>query len=308
MSEESKLRIQRVIEELNYRPNNMARGLKSNKSNLIGVIVIDMTNPYYSILLKGIVDCCKEYGYNFVLANSENDSNKEKEYIQSMLDQRVDGLIINTTCNNNECLVELSEGGIPVVLADQLMVPTLFDTITTNDYRTTCNTIQHLFESGFRKVGFFTQEMDNVSTRKIRCQAYRDAYKRIMNENPQIYTINVKDENSVIRSIENFMKANISQPRAIFTVNNLTMLSVLQAINKLGLRIPQDIGIGGYDDLPWMELIGPGITAISLSSYELGQKCVKRLMMRINQKRNVKPKIIEIPSQLIVRGSTKLYK
>jgi LacI family kdg operon repressor len=306
MSTESRDKIQQIIKELNYRPNNLARSLKSNKSKLIGIIVEDITNPFYSILIKGIGDSCKEYGYNFVMANIDNDSVLEREYILSLLDHRVEGFIIQSTCENNDFLIEMSHRGIPIIMVDRVIKPLLFDTLTTNDYQITYNAMQHLLDSGFQKIGFFTQKIRNISTRIIRSQAYTDACKQMFNQEPQIYIID-GDLDSTADSIKNFLEANKKQRKAVFTTNGLAMLNVLKAVNVLGLRIPQDLGICGYEELSWTGLIGPGITAIFQPSYELGQKCVDRLMKRINQrKRNTKPRVIELPCQLIIRGSTRL--
>jgi len=308
MSGESQQRIKDIIEELNFRPNNLARSLKSNKSGLIGVLIADISNPFSSVLVKGITDCCKEYGYNVVIANMDNDSEKEREYILSMIDQRVEGLIVNTTGENNEFLKDIDSHHIPIILADRPIFPTLFDTVRTNDYQATVDTMNYLANEGFTRVGFFTEPFNNIGTRTLRRQAYRQVCSEVLHIEPQEYIIDSKDECGVQNLVENFLANNPGQVNVIFTANGVTMLSVLGAIHRMGLCIPRDIAICGFDNWPWMELIGSGITAVSQPFYDVGIECVKRMIFRVQEKTKSSPEIIELPNQLMIRGSTKLDK
>ncbi|MGF7400656.1 LacI family DNA-binding transcriptional regulator [Thermoanaerobacterium thermosaccharolyticum] len=134
MSDATRENIKKVIEELNYRPNNLARSLKLNRSNLIGVLVSDIGNHFSSILVKGIEKVLKENGYNLIIASTDNDATKEREYILSLLDNNVDGLIINTAGGNDDFLIRLSKKGLPIVLADRSIKDTVFDTVVVNRY------------------------------------------------------------------------------------------------------------------------------------------------------------------------------
>lgn len=307
MSAESQQRIKGIIEELNFRPNNLARSLKSSKSHLIGVLIADISNPFSSILVKGITDYCKQCGYNVVVANTDNDSEKEREYILSMIDQRVEGLIINVSGDNNEFLRDIAENHVPIVLADRPIFPTMFDTVKTNDYQATIDAITYLAEEGFTKVGYFTESINNIGTRMIRQQAYKEACHMLQLE-PQEYVIDSKDESGIENQVQQFLAYNQGQTNAIFTANGVTMISVLGAMHRLGLTIPQDVAICGFDNWPWMELIGPGITVVSQPFYDVGVECVKRMMFRLEENSKSSPEVIELESQFIIRGSTKLKK
>ena len=307
MSAESQQRIKGIIEELNFRPNNLARSLKSSKSHLIGVLIADISNPFSSILVKGITDYCKQCGYNVVVANTDNDSEKEREYILSMIDQRVEGLIINVSGDNNEFLRDIAENHVPIVLADRPIFPTMFDTVKTNDYQATIDAITYLAKEGFTKVGYFTEPINNIGTRMIRQQAYKEACQMLQLE-PQEYVIDSKDESGIQNQVQQFLAYNQGQTNAIFTANGVAMISVLGAMHRLGLTIPQDVAICGFDNWPWMELIGPGITVVSQPFYDVGVECVKRMMLRLEENSRSNPEVIELESQFIIRGSTKLKK
>lgn len=304
MSNESKVRIQSIIEQLNYRPNNLARSLKSSKSRLIGLIIADISSPISSILVKSINGHCSNYGYNVLIANTDNNTQKEQDYILSMIDQRVEGLIVHTTGENNEFLLDIAKK-IPVVLADRPTFPTLFDTVKTKDFQSTIETLQHLFLEGFTRIGYFTEPVGQIGTRLIRLQAYEQGCRDILAASPQSYIVDTADAKAVESSLVDFMHNNAGHSKAIFTANGVVLLSVISAISRLKLRIPQDVGVCGFDDWPWAALVGPGITAISQPSDEVGAECVKRLMARIRNNKPA-PKVIELNNRLIIRGSTRI--
>lgn len=304
MSDETRKRIQTVIEELDYRPNNLARGLKSNRSGLIGVLVADISSPFSSILVKGVGDTCKDRGYQTIIANTDNDPQKEKEYIRSLIDNRVEGLIVNITGQNDDVLLELKEQGIPVVLADRPMQTLSLDTVTSNNAEMTYQTVQHLYEQGFKRVAFIGQEVSRVRTRYFRHQAFLQACQDLfgVDGDKWVYIIDPSDIGSLAKDLQAFLRMD-DGPAAAFAVNGVTLLSLVKAIRELGLVMPDDLGVVGYDDWGWASLIPPGITTISQPSYNVGVQAALRLTQRIKDNRP-KPKLIELPSELIVRGSS----
>jgi LacI family kdg operon repressor len=305
MSEESKRRIQATIDELNYRPNKLARSLKSSKSRLIGLIVSDISNPFFSILVQGISDTCNQCGYQVLIANTNNDTAKEQEYILSMLDQRVEGFIVNTTGCNTEFLCDVENNHVPIILADRPVFPHMFDTVKADDEHATVELIKYLAQRGFSRVGFFSEPINSVGTRMIRRQAYRQACREVLQIEPQEYEIGVKEGEKAQRFVTEFAARNDGHKKAVFTANGVTMLNVLKAIYALGLRIPEDIAICGFENWPWMEFVGSaGLTAISLPSYEIGVECVNRIMFRLEATGKVKPETIRLPTKLNIRGST----
>lgn len=307
MSAETKKRIESVIREMGYRPNNLARSLKSNRSGLIGVLVADISNPFSSILVKGIGDTCKNRGFQTIIANTDNDPQKELDYIRSLMDNRVEGLIVNITGENNDYLMELHAHGVPVVLADRPMTEPFLDTVTSNNYEMTYETMRHLVDQGFERVAFFTQETSSIRTRLKRHEAFLQACGDFLHVDGEkfVYVVDPDNVEEVTKAVMSFLKDS-SSPSALFAVNGVTLLSIVQSITQLNLRMPDDVGICGYDDWGWAAVIPPGITVISQPSYKVGVEAAKRLLRQIQSKRPVKPKLIELPSSLVVRGSTQL--
>ncbi|WAH36034.1 LacI family DNA-binding transcriptional regulator [Alicyclobacillus dauci] len=306
MSEETRNRIQRVVDELNYRPNNFARSLKSNRSGLIGVVVADIASPFSSILVKGIGDLCNERGYQIITTNTDEDPQKERDYLESLVGgEMVEGLIVNTTGMNDDLLSQLGHQGIPIILADRAMEHLEFDTITNDNYSMTRNALKHVVDSGFEHVAFFTQQIGRNSARRTRFEAYLDFFEFEPNTAPFVYELDTNDSQGVRKAIEHFRQRTNGRPAAIFAVNGVVSLAVLRSIAELGLHMPRDIGLCGYDDWEWATLVPPGITSIEQPSYEVGVEAAKRVIARIKGLK-AKPKLIELPSTLRVRGSTKL--
>lgn len=305
MSQETRKRIQEVIEELHYRPSNVAKTLKSNKSGLIGVIIADIASQFSSILLKGIGDICKANGYQVMISNIDNDPAKEREYIQSLLDNKVEGIIVNTTGYNDDFLVEVNETRVPMVLADRTMETLRIDSVATNNYKITYDTIKFLVDKGYQNIAFFTENPNKNSARHLRRKGYLDAMKDLLDYdgNKLIYTIDSEDLNTTIKALNDFENSYKNKLKAVFTVNGVTLLNVLQGIQECNYKIPEDFYVCGYEDWGWATLMYSQMPVISQHSYEVGVESAKMLMKRISSNKRGKPKYKELEAKLIIRNS-----
>lgn len=303
MSEESKQRIAHVIEELGYRPNNLARSLKSKKSRIIGVLVSDISSPFSSILLKGISDCCDRYGYGVLITSTNDSPKKEREYILSMIDQRVEGIILNTTGQNNDFLQQVERVGIPIILADRPIEPNLFDTVRTADYDSMLAALRYLKDCGYAEVGLFIEPLHN-DTRLSRFRAYETACGSIFQQEPKVFYFDHNKPQEAESLVRAFLERNGAGKKAIFAANGVVLMHVVRALQSMGTRFPQDVGVCGFDNWEWTELIADGITVIEQPTYKVGRECVRRMMFRLHRNRNAAPRRMELECRLIVRGST----
>lgn len=305
MSKDTRKRIQSVIEELNYRPSNVAQTLKSNKSGMIGVIIADIASQFSSILLKGIGDVCQANGYKAIICNVDNNPAKEREYLESLMDNRVEGFIVNTTGYNDELLVNVNENRVPIVLADRTMEELKIDSVATNNYEITFDTIKFLVEKGYKHIAFFTEDPSKNRTRYLRIQGYLDAMKELLNIDGEnlIYTIDANDKTTTVKAIERFNASYKNKLKAIFTVNGVTLLNVLQEIQECNYKIPEDFYVCGYEDWGWAKLAYSEIPVISQHSYEVGVESARMLIQRITGKRKGKPRYKEFKAKLIIGNS-----
>lgn len=310
MSLETRNKIQEVIEKLEYRPSTIAQSLKAQKTGVIGCIIADITNPFSSYIVKGVYDVCRENGYRVLFANTDNDRQSEIDSIQSLMDSRMDGMIVNTAGKNEEYLIDINHQGLPIVLADRSMNNKYkLDTVTTENFHSTYHCIQFLKKQGYSKVAFFTQELGENTSRNTRYNAYAKAVADLFGQDGKAdsYIIDTTNHSVCIRHLVKLKEENPEGEAVIFTVNGVTLLNVLTAMKEKGYAPGKDFGICGFDDWGWASLIPPGITTITQDSYLTGVKSAQLLLDRIDQKVTGKKRFIELPTQLTVRESTTPY-
>jgi len=308
MSEKTRTRIEAVIKELDYRPSPVARGLKSHKSGLIGVIVSDITNPVTAQLIKGIMDCATAEGYQVIAASSDENPVKEREYIQSMTDRQVEGLImVVADYNQTELLESLAVKGVPIVLADRPINRPVFDTVTTDNYSMTQQAVKTLYSMGYEAVALFSSDLLKSNVRKARHDAFIAASREYV-QNPEdlVYVISQGVENGYRQSVDVFLGKSFGKKIAAFASTPMAMLGLLGAAHELGLRIPEDLGVMGFDNFHWTRLISGGITVIDQPFYEVGVESASLLIERIKNELMGEPKYIELKSKLILRKSTSI--
>lgn len=317
MSKDTYNRIKAVIEMTNYQPNNIARSLKSQKSMLVGLVIADIESPFSSAAVKSVGNAMLGTKYNIITANCDNSFEREKDYINSLLRQQVDGLIVNTTSANNPFLINLANGGLPIVLLDRYVNNYKFDIAYYANREPVFKAIDHLASEGYSKIGFFTQPYEDISPRYLRWSAYKERMQQLNESNPQQYVYVVDNDNleSIKASVKRLLESckNEAAPPAIVTTNGVTLMHIVKAVRSLGLKMPTDIGVCGYDDwgwatqLGWAEMTDVGITTITPSTVELGEITAKMLLSRMNGSTEPRQEI-EVPARLIIRDSTRLTK
>jgi len=308
MSEKTKNRIKAVIEELDYRPNSIARSLKSQKTGLIGVIVSDVTNPVMVQLIKGIIDYSTQEGYQVVTACSDEKPVKEREYILSMMDRQVEGLIvIIADFNEYNLLEDLKNKGTNIVLADRTIKKPVFDMVTTDNYAMTKHAIKAMYDMGFEAVGLFSSNLLRSTVRLARYNAFLTQSKEhIQNPDELVYILQDSLDEGFKSSLADFMHKCAGKRVAAFATTPMAMLNLLGAAYELGLHIPDDLGVCGYDNLHWSRLISGGISVIEQPFYEVGVESAKILIKRIREEIDDGPQYIELSSKLILRNSTNI--
>jgi LacI family kdg operon repressor len=307
MSAETKQRIAGVIEKMDYHPSNIARSLKARTSRSVGCVIADIGSQFSSILLKGVDEVCSAEGYQVLFSDAANNPQKERNTIQELLNSRVDGLIVNTTGCNDDYLVGLKERGVPIVLADRCLAHSgVLDTVTAENYRATYACMRHLYENGYSRVAFFAPDIGCISPRVERHRAFQDAMRELYCLDGSALTFETGGDSpeASAKMLERFLTAYPGERLAVLCVNGVTLIHALQAMRLLHRRIDENLGICGFDDWEWAELIPPGITTIAKDSHEIGMKAAELLIRRITGKRTSKPVFLELESSLRIRGST----
>lgn len=314
MSEQTRERIKKVIEVSGYQPNKLAQSLKNQKSMLVGFVVADIESPFTSAAIKSVGDAMLGTGYNLVTANSDNSYERELENIQSLIGQQVDGLIVNTVTSSNPRLIGLANGGLPVVLLDRFVKDYNFDIAYFENTKSIHDAIEHLHEEGYRHLAYFTQEYEFVSPRSLRRKAFLEKLAEMGVEHPEQYAFSAENKTEKIEAnLRRLLDICKGEPPAVICSNSVTLMRTVKAIRNLGLRMPHEIGLCGFDEwgwaseLDWASIVDVGLTTILPSVHELGAQTVNLLFRRIQQPESEK-KEIAIPGKLIVRDSTRLSK
>jgi DNA-binding LacI/PurR family transcriptional regulator len=299
---EIRRKVLRAVQTLNYQPNRTAQRLRARQSKVLGLIISDIQNPFFTSVVRGIEDVASQNGYSLVLCDSDEDPEKEKLYMDVMRAEAVAGVIIASASEAQPHIDALLDARIPVVALDRRIKDRRVDSVLVSNVQGAYAAVTHLIERGHRYIGFIGLPLNRTTGRER-----FEGYQRALRENDLPVSrarIRISDAKQ-LGGHAAALDLLASQPclTALFAANNLTTLGALDAIRERGLKIPDDISIVGFDDMPWAPLLQPPLTAIAQPTYELGQKAAELLLERLKDPR--KPvSHVQLDTALVVRGST----
>lgn len=301
MSEETKVKIQRAIEELHYTPSAIARSLKTEKTETIGVVVRDISGSDTSRIIRGIEDYCKSSNYNVLIESTDFDKSIEERSLKLLKQMRVDGIIIAASGKNNDMLSKEIESGFPLVQI-HLEYDDLQSSLVLSDYRKGAyDATEYLINLGHKRICFFTQEYETYRSRYERFQGYKDALDKY-NIPFDINLVQFWDRKN---GFSNSIKDILSQPNpptALFPVHLQITLELLKELNNLNISIPADISVIGFDEIPMVDFFKVPITVVKQAPYEIGSESAKLLMKKITKEHEYHEKMV-LPCTLIERES-----
>ncbi|MBZ0285862.1 MAG: LacI family transcriptional regulator [Anaerolineae bacterium] len=294
-------RVLQAVEILGYQPNRVARRLRTQSRDVIGVIISDIQNPHFTSIIRGIEDVAYVRQMNIVLCNSDEDSSKLQTYLRVMQAESVAGLIVVPTHadQEREALQSIQRNGIPIILLDREIEGFEVDSVQVDHRHGAYEAVAHLIRLGRRRIGII---YNDFSTGWQRYQGYIDALNEahIPIDRTLVKTSDHKRESSYDRTRE--LMALPVPPDALFTAFNLVTLGALHVLHELGARVPQDVALVGFDDMPWADELFSPLTAVAQPTYELGQTAARLLLRRLNTPDAPFQNEI-LPTQLIVRQS-----
>lgn len=302
MSDKTRQRIEQVITELDYRPSRQARFLKSQNSSLIGITVGDISNFYTSLLIKGILNRLKTTQYHSLIMDSDLSRSLEKKNIAKLIDEQVDGMIIQPIGATSEEYKQIKEA-FPVVQIDRFVEPLIWPAVASDNFEKSKELTELIIEKGYQRIIVVSPPVIHSTPRIAR---YEGLIEAITNTDVEIKEI-IAPEAKNLDVNDNYWEAitemlNDDIKTAIYTFNGPLLYGCLKFLKEKKLRIPQDIGLVGYDDESFGEVMGPGITAIEQNLVEIGFQAMDRLLEAIENKTS-KLEITTIESKLIKRNS-----
>ncbi|WP_280769719.1 LacI family DNA-binding transcriptional regulator [Salipaludibacillus daqingensis] len=303
VAEETKKKVFEAMKELDYRPNSVARSLRSRKSNIIGLLVplvaSDTSNFFFMSIANGIEQVLKENGYNLILSNSGEDLQVEQDQIKVFNTQLIDGLIIAPVDSKHHSYEENLRGDFPTVFIDRQPKDLLSDTVLIDSGVGTYEAIELLIRKGHNKIGFITGPL-GITTSDERLEAYIKALKDYnLPYDESLIKIGSATFDSGHKLTAELMKEEVT---AIFTANNVMTMGAVNYLQDHHIPIPDKVAIIGFDDYDWLRITSPPLSVVKQPSFEMGKKAVELLMERLNG--SEEPfKVYRLPSELVVRGS-----
>ncbi len=294
--------IKKTALEMGYSPNFVARNLSAKKTNTIGLVVPKIAHFFFGSVIESIYDAAFENNYEIILTVTQEDSEKESKYINSLMSMRVDGIIISISQNTEDCSVfhKIKEREIPLVFLDRVIDCGDFTTVTVKDYNGSYKATEHAIKMGYTKLAHLAGPK-KINISRERCKGFKDALSDnniTPNKNWILYG-GFSETDGYEGLMKIFETGNM--PEFIFTVTYPVALGVYAAAQKLGLKIPDDVDVMCFGDSDVNRFISPSLSCVYQPTEKLGQEAVRLLIEQINNYEGFNPVNVELPTDLIIR-------
>jgi LacI family transcriptional regulator len=303
VTQETADRVMRAVKELGYRPNPIARGLKTNRSYTIGVLIPDITNPLFPPILRGIEDRLDDDGYTSLIVNTDNDDERERSHLEAMRARQVDGLISATARLDRRSPAGVAAGGTPLVLVNRSLEDGSVPAVTVDDREGIRLAVAHIAGLGHTRIGHLAGPQ-NVSTGHRRYLGFLEAMRDSGLDAPdeQVRFSRWFTEAEGARVCRELLDA-VRDTTAIVAANDRLAIGCYDALEALGLCCPDDVSITGFNDMPFVGRLRPPLTSVRVPQREIGTVAADLLLQRLGDGSQGACEILLEPT-LVVRGST----
>jgi LacI family transcriptional regulator len=302
VAEPTRQRVLAAIERLNYEVNSLAQSLKSDRSQTIGLLVTDISNPFFTSLVRGVEDIANAAGYSVMLCNTDEDPEKELTYLRMLRRKRVDAILMAPTGVRQPVVDQLIGLGFPLVCFDRPPPGAASDTVLVDNVGGAQRAVSHLIELGHRRVGVITG-LAGVGTTDERLEGYvRAMDDHALPVDRQLVRLGNSRLDGGFREMLALLDLPES-PTAVFTTNNLMTLGALGALQSRQVAVPNGMAIVGFDDFEWAAVLRPRLTVVAQPTYEIGRTAARMLIERIGGDAGPEPRRVVLPTRLIVRES-----
>lgn len=291
-------RIEAVIEQLGYRPNRMASGLKRGRTRLVGMLLADIRNPYSIAVMHGVETACRQHGYSLVVCNTDRDDEQERLHLEALQSYNVEGLIVNTLGHHAGELASLARE-LPMVLVDRQLEELRSDLVGLDNADAVEQALDHLQARGYRDILAVSEPLDGTSSRQERVAAFQASIARRPGLRGQV----LETGGDLRGQLAAFLAGAGYGPQALFTCNGVATLCATRTLHEMGVRLFDEVGLLALDELDWYPLVGGGITALAQPTERIGQAAFQCLLERL-QGATLPARRLDLRAELIVRGST----
>lgn len=301
VKQDTALQVLAAAEELGYQPNPIARGLKTNRSMSVGVVIPDLTNPLFPPIVRGIEDTLMPESYAPLLVNTDNSDEREALLVTALRRRQVDGLIFATARLKHPTIAALANDGFPVVLVNRRMDDPEVPSVTADDEAGVSMALQHLVDLGHTSIAYLAGPQE-TSTGKERLAAFRRVMKRHGLDATMVARARQWSEDEGTRAMGELMSKHKGFT-AVVAGNDLLALGCYDYLDQESLSCPDDVSVVGFNDIQFVDKVRPGLTTISLPQYEIGATASRLLLERLREP-HLPLRQVVLPVTPVVRGST----
>ncbi|MBT2569028.1 catabolite control protein A [Planococcus sp. ISL-110] len=295
-------KVLKVIEELGYRPNAVARGLASKKTTTVGVIIPDISNSMYAELARGIEDIATMYRYNIILSNSDQNQNKELQLLETMLGKQVDGIVFMSDVISTELLYEMERSSTPIVLAGSIDESAAIASVNIDYYGAAYEAVKKFIDNGHKKIAFVSGPLTSMINKEYKLKAYKEALADAGIDYDE--KLIVECNNSYDEGIEAVQTLASLEPTAYFVSNDEMSIGVIHGLEEQGRRIPADAEVISYENSKLARMARPMLTSVAFPLYDIGAVSMRLLTKYMNNE-EIEEKQVILPYRIEERQSTK---
>jgi len=303
VSEETASRVLAAAAELGYRPNAVARSLRTRRSHTVGVLIPDLNNPLFPPIVRGLADRLETYGYVALIGNTDGDDARERRVFEQMRARHVDGYVLATAHLRNPLLDDAVRAGVPVVLMNRIAADNSFPSVTVDNERGVELAVRHLVTLGHREIAYLAGPQD-VSTGLARYRGFQSAMAGAGLDVPPervafAGAFSIEEGHRCAREI----LTSAAGCTAVAAGNDMLAVGCYLALDEAGLRCPADISVVGVYVMTFIDMLRPPLTTLAFSHHRVGAEAAELLMERLNGSTGP-VKVIYLAPELIIRGST----
>jgi LacI family transcriptional regulator len=303
VSPDTRRRVEEAISELGYVPSRLARGLSQQRTGTLALIVPDVANPFFTLIVRGSEDVARRAGYRMILCDTRADLGLEREVIEEMIAHRVEGILIAPVSDRSrDHMRRLEQFGVPFVLVDRTVSGVDADAVLGDSAGGSRQLVEHLIALGHRRIGLIV-ESDDVSTARDRRQGYETALAAAgIPVDPELVADATVDPSGGLDGVRRLLALE-DRPTAVFTVNNLVALGAIEGVRAAGLEVPDDVALVCFDDIEYASRLYPFLTAMEQPAETFGSLGTQLLLERIEGRGPERRRVVVLPGEFVVRRS-----
>ncbi|WP_329055879.1 LacI family transcriptional regulator [Amycolatopsis sp. NBC_01488] len=295
-------RVARAVEELGYTPNGLARSLRRRETAVLALIISDVENPFFTAIARGVEDAAQAAGYSVMLCNSDENTAKERRYLEVAAQERLAGVIMSPTTGDSDVRA-LTTHRTPIVTVDRRLASADCDAVLLDSRAAAQEAVRHLVAQGYQRIGCIAGP-PGVTTADDRLDGYRDGLREAGRKYSAKLVRRCEFRETGGREAATQLLTRPDPPDALLVSSSTMSVGVLQVLAELGRRSGRDVGIVSFDDAPWATLISPALTVVAQPAHAMGQLAARLLLDRIADGGSRAATTTMLTAQLVVRGSS----